>query len=359
MAFPRRGARRITVGGVSYLWKPQLSAGNYYYALPSGTALLVQREDNPASVLAVELPTRLEWRAVIRPAYVAAFITLARSRGWRPAEPGPGFFLALDANAPAPPSPYELASLDWRHGTGSLQTSPVPTPVVPQSPGELTEAEWLQDLDSRRPFDFARAWAGGRKLRLFAVACCRLLGPLLGERDEAALLVAERLAEGMATNEERKIARHGSHARITELLPEHGGTYHEALLTAQAVDACLEREEGMAAYQSWQLVRTLLMNRTPHNLATANAPLCRLLRCFFGNPFHPVAFDPGWLAWNDGAIVRIARHVYDARAFRELPILADALEDAGCTDAATLVHGRAWEEYARGGWLLDLILGLE
>ncbi|HEY1378110.1 MAG TPA: hypothetical protein VGF55_15015 [Gemmataceae bacterium] len=74
-------------------------------------------------------------------------------------------------------------------------------------------------------------------------------------------------------------------------------------------------------------------------------------------PFRPVAVDPAWLAWNHGTVPAIARRVYDERAFHDLPILADALEDAGCTDADILAHCRQGGEHVRGCWVVDLILG--
>src|SRR5262249_59387772 len=53
-----------------------------------------------------------------------------------------------------------------------------------------------------------------------------------------------------------------------------------------------------------------------------------ILRDIFGNPFRPVAVDPRWLAWHDGAVKKLARSVYDRRRFADLPVLADALEEA-------------------------------
>ena len=55
----------------------------------------------------------------------------------------------------------------------------------------------------------------------------------------------------------------------------------------------------------------------------------------------------------------LARRVYDERAFHDLPILADALEDAGCADAALLEHCRGPAPHVRGCWVVDLILGKE
>ena len=79
----------------------------------------------------------------------------------------------------------------------------------------------------------------------------------------------------------------------------------------------------------------------------------------FGNPFRPVQVDPTWLRWNDSTIPKIAQSLYDDRAFDRMPILADALEDAGCTDAAILDHCRGPGPHSRGCFLIDLLLGKE
>ena len=82
-----------------------------------------------------------------------------------------------------------------------------------------------------------------------------------------------------------------------------------------------------------------------------------LLRDIFGNPFRPVAVDPAWLVWHDGIIGKLAQRIYDERAFADLPILADALEEAGCTNAELLAHCRHPGPHARGCWAVDLLLG--
>jgi hypothetical protein len=79
-----------------------------------------------------------------------------------------------------------------------------------------------------------------------------------------------------------------------------------------------------------------------------------LLRCIFGNPFRPVALDP---AWRTEAVVGLAAGIYADRAFDRLPVLADALEDAGCADADVLGHCRGPGPHARGCWVVDLLLG--
>jgi hypothetical protein len=82
-----------------------------------------------------------------------------------------------------------------------------------------------------------------------------------------------------------------------------------------------------------------------------------LLRDIVGNPFRLVTVDTAWLENNDKCVVRLAQAIYAGRAFDRLPILADALEDAGCTDAAILEHCRGPGPHVRGCWVVDLLLG--
>ncbi len=79
-----------------------------------------------------------------------------------------------------------------------------------------------------------------------------------------------------------------------------------------------------------------------------------LLRDIVGNPFRPVAFAP---AWRTSDVVALVRGIYDDRAFDRMPILADALQDAGCDNDDVLTHCRADAVHARGCWVVDCILG--
>jgi len=93
-------------------------------------------------------------------------------------------------------------------------------------------------------------------------------------------------------------------------------------------------------------------------LADAERNQSFLLRDIFGNPFRPLSpVSSVWPTWNDGAVRKMAQVIYDDRAFDRLPLMADALEDAGCTDAAILAHCRGGGEHVRGCWVVDLLLG--
>ena len=104
-----------------------------------------------------------------------------------------------------------------------------------------------------------------------------------------------------------------------------------------------------------------------------------LLRDIFGNVFRqerwrwtkPRGGDPGnvvhcmdsrlrqWLRWHDGLVRKIAQTIYDERRFEDMPVLADALEEAGCKNEEMLNHCRGEGLHVRGCWVVDLLLGKE
>jgi hypothetical protein len=78
-----------------------------------------------------------------------------------------------------------------------------------------------------------------------------------------------------------------------------------------------------------------------------------LLQDILGPASRP-AIDPRWLT---STVVTLARTIYDDRAFDRLPVLADALEEAGCDDPDILSHCRGGGHHVRGCWVVDLVLG--
>jgi hypothetical protein len=83
----------------------------------------------------------------------------------------------------------------------------------------------------------------------------------------------------------------------------------------------------------------------------------KLLWDVVGNPFRPVAIAPNSLTWHSGAVPTLAQVIYEEHHFDDLPVLADALEEAGCTDSEILNHCRGPGPHVRGCWVIDLILG--
>lgn len=78
-----------------------------------------------------------------------------------------------------------------------------------------------------------------------------------------------------------------------------------------------------------------------------------------GRPLGEVTFDPAWLAWNDGTVRRIAESVREERTYGDLPVLADALEEAGCSDGRILLHLRERMPHSSRCWVLRLLLALD
>jgi hypothetical protein len=89
---------------------------------------------------------------------------------------------------------------------------------------------------------------------------------------------------------------------------------------------------------------------TEHEMLTQ----CQILRDLVR--FQPVSADPGWLDWEQQQVVRLAQPISDEDRFEHLPILADALEEAGCTHTEMLAHLRGPGPHYRGCWALDVVL---
>jgi hypothetical protein len=108
---------------------------------------------------------------------------------------------------------------------------------------------------------------------------------------------------------------------------------------------------------------TAIISGTSHGNVYSAGRLLRLGDVLRLGPVHlrlgtSSRVDPAWLRWHDGLLVSMAQKMYDSRDFRDRPVLADALEEAGCSDQNILGHCRQpGGEHVRGCWLVDLLLG--
>jgi len=223
----------------------------------------------------------------------------------------------------------------------------------------MTEAEWLHGTNLPTLGEWLEEQGYQRKLRLFVVACCRQAWDLLpGEASRRAVEVAEMFADGLATAEELAAAR-------AAVFPVHvAGKDPRPFRATIAAGFCAD-EHGL--WDSPVKLAEMAADDAARPGATEEAWLAAFqaeirkkivfLREFVGNPFRPVTVEEAWLVRNDGAVPKIAQEMYDERAFERMGVLADALEEAGCTDAEVLEHCRGPGPHARGCWLVDLLLG--
>jgi hypothetical protein len=211
----------------------------------------------------------------------------------------------------------------------------------------MTENDWLHGGCLRDMLDYVEERATPRQLRLFACACCRRIWHLLSkDRGQRAVEVAERFADGQASARELAAA---NRAVTPRPLPHRSGD--PAAYAASIADA--RYAANSTAYDACQAPGD------PAERDAERAAQLTLARCIFGNPFRPApAVERSWLAWDGGRVARIASQIADTGRFEDMPILADALEDAGCTDAGLLAHCRT-AGHARGCWVLDLLLADE
>jgi hypothetical protein len=250
---------------------------------------------------------------------------------------------------------------------GQRVRCPVSAERILVPPGPMTEAVWFS---SPSPQDMLRRLpdaAGDRQLRLFAVACCRRIWDVLPEGwARQGVLVVERYADGQASDRELSevstalgaelMARYRAYQEAAAGSGNRGELYHahglHALGAAQSTAA--RRWPDRAATDA---AAAAAPPGDRDAYAAESAAQADLLRDIVGNPFRPAVVAVDWLTWNDGCIVALARSIYEERRFAELLVLADALEEAGCTDVAILGHCRGAGPHVRGCWALDLILG--
>ncbi|MGE3804057.1 MAG: hypothetical protein AB7K24_05215 [Gemmataceae bacterium] len=221
----------------------------------------------------------------------------------------------------------------------------------------MSEREWLDAasiyelLKWSEPFD-------ERRLRLFAVACYRRIWQWIPDQDSREFVdQCELLA--LAEIEEAEVGVAFSTA------PDSGVRTRRALAVAPAIRSALDPKHsrhswrdvayGSSEYCAHVVVRhtALLEGGVYANERRAQADLVREI---FGNPFRPVVLESGWLTTMDGTVPRIAEHIDRTRRFEELPILADALEEAGCNNLDLLTHLRGPGPHVRGCWALELLL---
>ena len=186
----------------------------------------------------------------------------------------------------------------------------------------MTEAEWLKCDFAVSMLYFLYKSATNRKLRLSRCAWCRLHPYQSADYlTRIAVEVAERYADGQASEEERQAALEWAVGDAKECLDvEQNNRYYR----------------GATTPREWDLLK------------------CSVYRDIFGPlPFRTIAIDQTWLT---SSITSLAATIYADGNFGHMPILADALEEAGCTNTDILSHCRQSGVHVRGCWVVDLLL---
>jgi hypothetical protein len=206
-----------------------------------------------------------------------------------------------------------------------------------------------------------RTKLGQRRLRLFAVACCRRSEHLIGDPGLRDLLdAAERCADGGVTGEALEKGRSEHPPAYVVVSVPVEDTAHQRRLWAE------HSPESLAGSAAWHCCsgtgRHAIIGHAHAALALGVegyadeiAAQADVLRDIFGNPYRRPPAVAG--AWRTSTAAALARRMYDTRDFSAMPILADALQDAGCESAEILDHCRGPGPHVRGCWVVDLVLG--
>lgn len=263
----------------------------------------------------------------------------------------------------------------------------------------MTAEEWQTCIDPRSMLEFLWGKSSERKLRLFAAACCRKVwDTLTDERSRKSVEVAECYADGLAAKESLERARDAAGVAFDESMIDHDDGERQVrpgVTSFQCVAACTaamhisnmlltnfdsdfiaiaaaHASSDVLAHLDYQVqvLRDIFgrpldgtSRRRARWLKTAAVGLVKL---FAGSPNHSqdvepesaspwasVPVDPSWLT---STVLSLARQMYESRDFSTMPILADALQDAGCGNDDILAHCRGPGPHVKGCWALDLVL---
>jgi hypothetical protein len=219
----------------------------------------------------------------------------------------------------------------------------------------MTEMEWLASdtpipmLQWLTPRYRTKNRYVYRTALLFGLACFERVLGYSGNAENWILRRAEELADDIPDVEPHITAPHvyelrsHSSTRSILLLLEPKPQLSPVAIATEAAEIGRRKLRDFSGASSEELIRPIY------------AVQAKILRDIIGNPFHRIVFDPAWLTSD---VTLLARGIYDTRAFERMPILADALQDAGCDNEDILTHCRdANASHVRGCWVVDLVLG--
>jgi hypothetical protein len=225
----------------------------------------------------------------------------------------------------------------------------------------MTKAEWLACTDPLVMLQHCESLLSERKWRLYRVACCRSIWRHINHgHGQRAVLVAERFADGEATLQEMTESCEAVRA-ITDPGWQSFRNGHDSRLESTRRTLCALTATADAASEELRFGSgpNVAYALGTYQSAASLAEFARqasFLRCLVGEAFGPPVIVS---EWRTTTAVALAAHVYDSRDFSVLPILADALEDAGCDNTDVFDHCRGPGPHVRGCWVVDALLGKE
>ncbi len=235
----------------------------------------------------------------------------------------------------------------------------------------MTEAEWLTSEDPEALISLPPAQRTTRKCRHLGAAYCRLLWPLM-VKDELLRrgLEAVEAELDLERDQNEPDAEELAFRRRLGLIEEREGAEGdpglgepwEELAAARrdrTIGATRFRRDAAQVLLAWddpEMVAAILFDCFKSWGVSVGlfGQVANARREIFGNPFRPVTFSPDW---RTSTVVARAQQMYESRDFGAVPVLATALQDAGCDSADVLDHCRGPGPHVRGCWVVDLVLG--
>ena len=227
----------------------------------------------------------------------------------------------------------------------------------------MTETEWLACEDPELMLERLPRHMSGRKGCLLGCACCRRNWKHLRDaRLTVAVETIERVVDGLApVGEVQRVSvdARAAHDFIWSDASEQRWWYVSERAAGAVVELCgaLLRTASLRNVMNSNCECSVFASDADGAFAmeTERRAQASLIRDIFGNPFRPVSFAP---EWRTSTAVALAAQMYESRDFSAMPILADALQDAGCDNDDILNHCRdAQPTHVRGCWVVDLVLG--
>ncbi|QEL13424.1 hypothetical protein [Limnoglobus roseus] len=234
----------------------------------------------------------------------------------------------------------------------------------------MTEAEWLACGAPMKLLEHVGGTALDRKRRLLGCGLGRHVWPVLRDaRSRTAIEVAERFADGAATDDEREAAEADAQAVMKKARKynrnrnryECFGTAVGAWAAGTEVRHWGVGDDAAADPAGGPARDTPVWEDAAEAMYSDGAGwhgelgwFCDVIRCVFGNQYRHATFNP---RSSRKKAVAFAQAIYDERAFDRLPALADILQEMGYEDPAVLAHCRSAGPHVRGCWVVDLVLG--